>query len=152
MLYLFNDWYINYDFIYNMFCGYITYSVACYITCYTALFCSKTKAVCNMKCMLYNISQPSKWLSWKTLKLGYPWLSLRSEQRYPFLSLLIQTYTIEAQRDPWISHYKNLILAYPKTAYLSRLIQGYSWISHSFGYPGISLDKSYLGLSWDIPV
>ena len=28
---------------------------------YTLQYCYVTKVVCNIKCMLYNISQPSRW-------------------------------------------------------------------------------------------
>ena len=52
----------------------------------------------------------------KSLKLGYPWLSLRSAQRYPYLSqlILIPTYTefyrvIPEREIPGISHYKKHI-------------------------------------------
>ena len=77
------------------------------------------------------------------LKLGYPWLSLKLAQLYPYLSRFIPTYTREGY--PGISHYKNLILGYPKTTFLSRLILGYPGISHSSGYPGISRYKSGYG-------
>ena len=43
------------------------------------------------------------------------------------------------------SHYKNLILGYPKTNFLSRLVLEYPGISHSSGYPGISRYKSGYG-------
>ena len=43
------------------------------------------------------------------------------------------------------SHCKNLILGYPKTNFLSRLVLGYPGISHSSGYPGISRYKSGYG-------
>ena len=84
------------------------------------------------------------------LKLGYPWLSLKSAQLYPYLSRLIQTVsllipTYTREGYPGISHYKNLILGYPKTTFLSRLILGYPGISHSSGYPGISRYKSGYG-------
>ena len=84
------------------------------------------------------------------LKLGYPWLSLKSAQLYPYLSRLIQTVsllipTYTREGYPGISHYKNLILGYPKTTFLSRLILGYPGISHSSGYPGISRYRSGYG-------
>ena len=60
-----------------------------------------------------------------------------------FLSLVIPTKTIEGY--PGISHYKNLIFAYPKTTFLSRLIPGYPGIGHRSGYPGISRYKSGFG-------
>ena len=41
---------------------------------------------------------------------------------------------------PRISHYRNLILAYPKTTFLSRLIPRYPAIGHRSGYPWICLD------------
>ena len=56
---------------------------------------------------------------------------------YTDLHRLTPSYTIEGY--PGISHYKNLILAYPKTTFLSRRT-------------GISRDKSHVGLSRDIPV
>ena len=78
-----------------------------------------------------------------------PGLSLKSAQRYPYLSLLYpELYRLETiEGHPWISHYKNLILAYPKTTFLSRLIPGCPWIGHCYrsGYPGISLYKSGFG-------
>ena len=85
------------------------------------------------------------WTLLKTMKLGYPWLSLRSEHRYPYLSLLIPTYTELYQGYPGISYYKNLTLAYPQTTFLSRLLLGYAGISHRSGYPGISWYKSGFG-------
>ena len=40
---------------------------------------------------------------------------------------------------PGISHHKNLILAYPKTAFLSQLIPGYPWIfRYTSGYGRVS--------------
>ena len=77
------------------------------------------------------------------LKLGYPWLSLKLAQLYPYLSRFIPTYTREGY--PGISHYKNLILGYPKTTFLSRLILGYPGISHGSCYPRISRYKSGYG-------
>ena len=56
---------------------------------------------------------------------------------YPDLYRLKPSCAIEGY--PGISHYKNLILAYPKATFQSVLMQGYSWISHSSGHPGISL-------------
>ena len=41
--------------------------------------------------------------------------------------------------------YKNLILAYPKTSFLSRVIPGYPGIGHMSGYPGITRYKSGYG-------
>ena len=70
------------------------------------------------------------------LKLGYPWLSLRSAQRYPYLSRLILNCTIIGY--PGISHHKNLILAYPKSTFLSRLMPGYPWINNTLHFPRIS--------------
>ena len=68
------------------------------------------------------------------------------------VSLLIPTYTdlyrVIPKRDPGISHYKNLILAYPKTSFLSQLIPGYPGIGHmsdDSGNPGISWYKSGYG-------
>ena len=65
------------------------------------------------------------------------------------VSLLIPTYTdlyrVIPKRDPGISHYKNLILAYPKTSFLSRLIPRYPGIGHMSDYPGISRCKSGYG-------
>ena len=75
---------------------------------------------------------------------------MRSAQRhpyrdptYPFLYRLIPSYTIKGY--PGISHYKNLILAYPKTTFLSLLIPGYPGINHSSCYPGITQYKSGYG-------
>ena len=90
------------------------------------------------------------YLSRKTLKLGYPWLSLKSAQLYPYWSLLIPTYTDLYQRgisrDISLHNYKNLILVYPKTTFLSRVLLGYPWVSHSLEYPCISLYKSGYGM------
>ena len=80
------------------------------------------------------------------MKLGIPEISAE-------VSLLIPTYThlylfiilVYHRGYPWISHYKNLILAYPKTTSLSRLIPGYPGISHVSGYSGISLYMSGYG-------
>ena len=74
---------------------------------------------------------------------GYPWDQRRGIPTYPDLSLHIPSYTKVGY--PGISHYKNLILAYPKTSFLSRLIPGYPGIGHMSGYPGITLYKSGYG-------
>ena len=67
---------------------------------------------------------------------GYPcqWDQRRGNPTYPYLSRVIQTQTVEGY--PGISHYKNNILAYPKTTFLSRVIPGYPGIGHRSGYPG----------------
>ena len=78
-----------------------------------------------------------------TLKLGYPWFSLKSAQLYPYVSdvvsRLIPTYTDLYQIG--ISRDISLQESYPcisQTTFLSRLISGYPGISHNSGYPGIS--------------
>ena len=74
---------------------------------------------------------------------GYPWNQRICIPTYPDLYRLIPTYTKEGY--PGISHYKNLILGYPKTTFLSLLILGYPGISHSSGYPWIFRYKSGYG-------
>ena len=73
----------------------------------------------------------------------YPWDQRRGIPTYPFLSLVIPTSTIKGY--PGISQNKNLILAYPKTNFLSQVIPGYPGIGHRSGYPGISRYKSGFG-------
>ena len=42
---------------------YITFSLTWYVTCYICcIACYVTKVVRNIKCMLFNISQPSRWI------------------------------------------------------------------------------------------
>ena len=85
------------------------------------------------------------------LKLGYPWLSLRSAQRYPYLSLLIPSNTDLNHRG--ISLDIPLQESYPCISqnnfsiptYKVIMIQGCPWIGHRSGYPGISWYKSGFG-------
>ena len=106
--------------------------------------------------MLYSTSQPSRWTltrNAETEKSGYPWdqRSLRGIPSYPDLYRVIPGYT--SKRYPGISHYKNLVMGYPKrfwypkTSFLSWLIMipGYPGISRMSSYPGISQYKSGLG-------
>ena len=71
------------------------------------------------------------------ISLAVPEITAEVSLLNPYWYWLMLSYTIEGY--PGISHYKNLILAYPKATFQSVLMQGYSWISHSSGHPGISL-------------
>ena len=66
----------------NMFCCCITFSLIWYITCDiccndSCIVCYVTKVVYDMKCMLYNIPQPSRWINSFAPKFMYQfsWIS-----------------------------------------------------------------------------
>ena len=83
----------------------------------------------------------------KMLKLGYPWLSLQSELRYPYLSLLILILSNTELNHRWISQHIPWQESYPCISQNNNFsVLGYTGISHKPGYPGTYLYESGYGV------
>ena len=81
------------------------------------------------------------------LKLGYPWLSLQSELRYPYLSLLILILSNTELNHRWISQHIPWQESYPCISQNNNFsVLGYTGISHKPGYPGTYLYESGYGV------